>query len=102
MGDVAEAMFRGHSVRPLLDARSLKFHSHPAASAGEMVVVLGSAHPVQRLAVAVAHDVDFASIGHRLQRPVDRRETNLVTGLREVLVHLLGADESVRPLEAFP
>ena len=65
-----------------------------AAGAADQVVVVRAAAPaVEGLAVLGAQHVDLAGVGERLQRPVDRRQPDVLAARAEQVVDLLGAAE---------
>src|SRR5690606_34625054 len=65
----------------------------------QMVVVRGRAPAVGSLAVLEAQHVDLPGLGQALQVAVDRGQADLLTGVDELRVDLLGAAEVVVAVE---
>jgi hypothetical protein len=66
-----------------------------------MVMMAGAlaAMPVERLPVGAEQDIDIALLGHRLQRPVDRREANILAAGAKHVVQVLSGSEVVKLLK---
>ena len=77
--DVDEAGLGGDAAGPRLDLRPFDFLGLAAATADQVVMVgVGVAAAVDRLAVGGVDDIDRTSVGEALQVPVDRTEPDPV------------------------
>jgi hypothetical protein len=95
MADVSESGFGGYLFRPALDGLALYLDAAAAVAAGQVVVMgVGAAAPVQRLAARVPDGIDEPVLAEHLKMPVDGREADVLTASPELSVNLLGAGES--------
>ncbi len=64
-----------------------------------MVVRVGAAPAVERLAAGVADRVDLAVLAHHLQMPVDGRQADVLTALPQLGMNLLRTAEAGKPVQ---
>ncbi len=102
VADVGEPVFGGHFSRPRLDLAIAHLDSRPAAAAHQVVVMVFRAATVDRLAGVVAQRVEQTGAGHRLQRPVDGGQTDVLAAAAQLVVQLLGRAEIVQRVEQIP
>src|SRR5690606_16333437 len=88
--DVLEPVLGGDPLGPPLDGGPLDLDGTTAVAADQVVVVPGAAHPVDGLTLVGAQDVDLAGLGERLEGPVDGGEPDVLTGLPQPGVEILG------------
>ena len=81
VADVGEAVLTGDPVGPRLDRRPGDLDGAAAHPADQVVVVLGAAAAVERLAGVGADRVQLAVVGQRLDGAVDRRQPHPVAGV---------------------
>jgi hypothetical protein len=90
MADLPEAILLGNRIGPTLDSRSRDLDRSTADAADEVVVVVpGGAAAVRGLTVAGADRVKIAGIGHELQGSVNRRQTNAIAVMSQIVMNLL-------------
>ena len=93
---LGKIMFGGNARCPAFDRWSLYLHGLRTGSADEMVVMgLGDALAETGFAVAAAQNIEQAVVGHGLQEAVDGRQRNLLLGILQPAMQLLGRGEIV-------
>jgi len=96
---VNETVLRCHPARPALDGGPLYFDGATAGTTNQVVVVASAAPAVNSLPVCCAERVDFARLGERLQRPVDRRQPDRLASVAQHRMQVLRASKLVKLVE---
>ncbi len=99
VADIGEAVSGRHFGCPRLDLVVAHLDRRPAAAAHQVVVMVFRAAPVDRFAGVGAQRVEHARGGHRLQRPVDGGQADVLAAPPQLVVQFLGRAEVVERVQ---
>src|SRR5271166_1889062 len=99
MADVGVAVFGGHFGRPHLDLVVANLDGGTAAAADQVVVMMFRTPAVDGFTGVGTQRVDHSRRRHRLQRPVDGGQTDVLAAATQLVVQLLGRAEFVERLQ---
>jgi hypothetical protein len=93
VADLTKAVLLCNGVCPALYCRARDFDRAPTDTADQMMMVTRRTAAIGGLAVVGADRVKITCIGHKLQSPIDRGETDAFAVLAKIIVNLLCCSE---------
>lgn len=99
--DIGESVLCGDACRPGLDSWSRDLDGASTLSAHKVMVVCGTAMPVQGFAIVADQGVKLTGIGHESQVAIDGGQADPLAGADQVGMYLLGTAKAVLAQEEF-